>query len=396
MGTGDWVALSTLGRGGAGTTELGVRVGSVYGPRGTGRGADGAGFGPSAMSDGAHGEWPRADWRRRQLVLLVVSDAVAVAAATALAKVWNFGLESADLQIRSITVPYIALALATVPTWLAVLAMTGAYDVGPFGAVSGEYGRVVRAGADFLAVVAVAYFVLHLENLARGFLVVMIPLAVVFTMALRAAARAQADVRRARGQILRRAVVVGSRRSVGDIVRHLSGHPGSGLVAVGACVPGPVEPTLVADGRVPVLGGTGTDAVLGALEQSGADTIILAGSLALGRVRTLAWQLEGTGVDLFVLPALSDRAAQLDVRPLAGLPLLYVDQVSDVAARRSPAQHRTGPLPVTAAPPATRPVPPPPPVLQPVPPPPVLAPGDPGGLASSGARTGQRDSGRGR
>jgi FlaA1/EpsC-like NDP-sugar epimerase len=313
---------------------------------------------------------------RRQLVVLVALDAVAVGVATGVAKVWSFGLESADLHIRSITVPYIALALAIVPTWLAILGLSGAYDVGPFGSVAGEYGRVVRAGANFLTVVAVAYFVLHLEKLARGFLVVMIPLAVVLTLGLRAAARVHTDRARARGQVVRRAVVVGSRRSVADIVRHLGRHPGSGLATVGACVPGPVEPTLVAGGRVPVLGGTGTDAVLGALERSGADTVILTGSLALGRVRTLAWQLEGSGVDLFVLPSMAEGAAHLDVRPVAGLPLVFVDQVSDLPVRRRAAdEHRTGPLPVTTAPP-----PPPPPA-------PVLAPGRASGLASSGART---------
>ena len=353
-------------------------MGSVYEPRGTGRGAASAGFPPRAAPAGARGGWSRADWRRRHIALLVALDAVAVGMATALAKVWSFGLESADLHIRSITIPYIALALAIVPTWLAVLGLSGAYDVGPFGSVSGEYGRVVRGGANFLAVVAVAYFVLHLEKLARGFLVVMIPLAVLFTLGLRAAARAWADRGRARGQVVRRAVVVGSRRSVADIVRHLGQHPGSGLVPVGACVPGPVEPTLVAGGRVPVLGGTGTDAVIGALERSGADAVVLTGGLALGRVRTLAWQLEGRGVDLFVLPSLAEGAARLDVRPVAGLPLVFVDQVSELPVRRrAPGEHRTGPLPVTAAPP-----PPPPP------PPRVLAPEDASGLASSGARTG--------
>jgi hypothetical protein len=330
---------------------------------------------------------------RRQTVLLVGVDAVAAAAATTLAKLWNFGLDAAQLQVRSVTIPYIALIGATVPTWLAVLAITGAYDVGPFGSVTSEYGRVVRAGATFLAVVAVAYFVLHLEKLTRGFLVATVPLAVAFTLGARAVVRWRVDVRRARGLSVRRAVVVGSRRSVGDIVRHLSLHPGSGLEVVGACVPGPVEPMLAAGAAVPVLGGT--DAVLGALERSGADTVIFSGSLALGRVRSLAWKVEGSGVDVFVMPALAQRAAQLDVRPVAGLPLLYVDQVPGAAVPPGPAPdppwaptypdrtHPSGSPPTSAPPIGSRPapgsasVPPPPAPAAPVPPPPPAVPPPP-------------------
>jgi FlaA1/EpsC-like NDP-sugar epimerase len=315
-------------------------------------------FGPRVNGDGSRtltGAPPRPDWHRRQVTLLAVLDAVAVGAATVLANVWNFGLEPAQLEIRSVSIPYVALALATVPTWLAVLAVTGAYDVGPFGKPAGEYGRVVRAGANFLAVVAVAYFVVHVENLTRGFLAATVPLAVVFTLALRVVARWRLRVRQAQGQVVRRAVVVGSRRSVGDVVRHLGEHPRGGLVVVGACVPGPVEPMLAAGSAVPVLGGT--DAVLSAVQRAGADVVIFTGSLALGRVRSLAWKVEGSGIDVFVVPALTQRTDQLDVRPVAGLPLLHVDHVPG-APPRGPVGPTTGTMPPRPArrPPATIPI----------------------------------------
>jgi FlaA1/EpsC-like NDP-sugar epimerase len=326
-------------------------VGSAYGTRVNG-----------SRPVGLAGVGPRSDWLRRRTLLLVVVDAAAAAAATSLAKIWNFGLDSADLQVRSLTIPYLALVGATVPTWLAVLAVTGGYDVGPFGTVTREYGRVVRAGANFLAVVAVTYFVLHLENFARGFLVATVPLAVIFTIGSRAVLRWRDGVLRSRGLIARRAVVVGSRRSVGDIVRHLGEHPASGLVVVGACVPGPVEPMLAAGGSVPVLGGT--DAVLGALQRSGADTVIFTGSLALGRVRTLAWKVEGSGVDVFVMPALTHRTAQLDVRPVAGLPLLHVDHVPGAPERPAPSPTPT-PRSAPSYPPRPAVPPPPPPATVP-------------------------------
>ena len=44
------------------------------------------------------------------------------------------------------------------------------------------------------------------------------------------------------------------------------------------------------------------------------------------RLRELAWELEATGTDFFVAPALLDVAGpRTTIRPVASLPLLYVD-----------------------------------------------------------------------
>ena len=46
-----------------------------------------------------------------------------------------------------------------------------------------------------------------------------------------------------------------------------------------------------------------------------------------GELRRLAWQLEGTGVDLVVAPQLTDIAGpRVHIRPVEGLPLLYVEE----------------------------------------------------------------------
>jgi hypothetical protein len=42
--------------------------------------------------------------------------------------------------------------------------------------------------------------------------------------------------------------------------------------------------------------------VAGAVARTGAETVIIAGALAPGRLRDIAWRLEGTGVDLLVTP----------------------------------------------------------------------------------------------
>jgi len=60
-----------------------------------------------------------------------------------------------------------------------------------------------------------------------------------------------------------------------------------------------------------------------------ADTIAVCGSASAepGELRRLAWQLEGSGVDLVVAPQLTDIAGpRVHVRPIEGLPLLHVEE----------------------------------------------------------------------
>jgi len=65
------------------------------------------------------------------------------------------------------------------------------------------------------------------------------------------------------------------------------------------------------------------------VHELGADTVAVCGAASTepGELRRLAWQLEGTGVDLVVAPQLTDIAGpRVHVRPVEGLPLLYVEE----------------------------------------------------------------------
>jgi lipopolysaccharide/colanic/teichoic acid biosynthesis glycosyltransferase len=77
---------------------------------------------------------------------------------------------------------------------------------------------------------------------------------------------------------------------------------------------------------VPIFGGLGS--VSAAVHQVGADTVgVLACPEINGiRLRELAWELEETGTDLCVAPALIDIVGpRTTIRPAAGLPLLQLD-----------------------------------------------------------------------
>lgn len=264
-------------------------------------------------------------WLRRHVWLVVMLDAVAMAAATFLAKVLSFGTGPDVLHVRGFQIPYNALALGTVPAWLLVLGMSSTYDVGPFGTAYGEMRRVVSAAAHFLAVIAVAYYIVHLDRLGRGFLIVIIPLATAFTLMGRFGARGWLRFQRSRGASMRRAIVMGPRRQVRLLAAHLLAHTGSGVVPVAALVPGESVALPVGDHELPVVGTP--DDVLGALGEVRADVLLITASMAPGELRKLTWQLEGSGIDVLVAPTVGRLTwPQLDVRPVAGLPLLYVDR----------------------------------------------------------------------
>jgi exopolysaccharide biosynthesis polyprenyl glycosylphosphotransferase len=111
--------------------------------------------------------------------------------------------------------------------------------------------------------------------------------------------------------------------------------PRAGFHVVGACVPGRTRFIDVPDSApVPVVGSW--DNVAEAALAAGADTIAVTASrdITPDRLRRLAWQLEGHDVDIIVAPALTDVAGpRVSIRPVAGLPLLHVDQPDITGAR---------------------------------------------------------------
>jgi CoA-binding domain len=330
---------------------------------------------PEPLPSIPHVARPR--WLGAFVVALVAVDAAAMGLATLLAKVSWVGLEVDDMVVRWIEVPYAALAVATVPTWLVILALAGAYDIGPFGSTAGMWTRVIRAGAQLLAVVAVSYYLLRLAMVGRGVLAAMIPLAVALTLGGRAMLTLAVARLRRKGRARRTALVVGSQAGVDAVVGQLRSRPQAGIVPVATevldgAVPEPDGP----DGPDGVDGPNGTDGSVGsvavggaprpdanggngagdtgpaeaggipapgegtgdggdrqqsarfvaALARSRAATLIVAGGLPHGQLRDVAWSLEGTGVELLVTPAPAEIGGlRSHIRPVAGLPLLYLD-----------------------------------------------------------------------
>jgi exopolysaccharide biosynthesis polyprenyl glycosylphosphotransferase len=95
---------------------------------------------------------------------------------------------------------------------------------------------------------------------------------------------------------------------------------------VAACLP-PADRARGADLAVPVVGRV--DDLFTTVQELGVDAVIIADShtIAGQALRRLGWQLEDTGVQLIVAPAVTQVAGpRIVIHPIAGLPLLEVDE----------------------------------------------------------------------
>jgi exopolysaccharide biosynthesis polyprenyl glycosylphosphotransferase len=119
-------------------------------------------------------------------------------------------------------------------------------------------------------------------------------------------------------------LAVGHELAVADLVTELNRDKYHGLTVVGACVARPGVNEEVAGVRVY----GGLEDVTAAVKAFGADTVAVTACPEMNgvRLRSLAWELEKTGTDLCVSPALLDVAGpRTTIRQTAGLTLLHVD-----------------------------------------------------------------------
>ncbi len=266
-------------------------------------------------------------WQHRLVRLLVALDATAALLASVTALAIVLAADKTGGQLR-----YLVLVSLLFPlVWLLVCASTRSYEPRFLGTGSEEFRRVFDAGVRLLAGIALVTFGLEIAG-GRTYVAVLLPLAVGLTLVARYAARQLLHRKRAAGRCLHRVVVVGRERSCAELVRQLRREPYAGFSVVGACIDRTQGPSVEG---VPVVGTSST--VIEALKRTGADTVAVGAwsDFAQADLRRLSWELEGSGVSLVVAPSLTDIAGpRIHIRPVAGLPLLHVEQPEFSGGRR--------------------------------------------------------------
>ena len=223
--------------------------------------------------------------------------------------------------------PYILIGPALVLSWLLFVRWMRCYDPRVLGYGAEEYRQVLQASFRLMALVAILGYVLR-SDVSRLFLGFTFFMGTGGLLLSRWIARQSLHKARARGDgWSHRVLVVGDVPHVMELMGQLRRGAWTGYQVVGACIPHALaspEPQHLSD--VPVVGSFRT--IVEAATATGADTIAVTNSseLTASRLRRLGWQLEGSGIDLVVAPALTDVAGpRIRTRPVAGLPLIHVE-----------------------------------------------------------------------
>ncbi len=267
----------------------------------------------------------RAKWHRYYVFCLIVADTVCAIAGTIVA-VALFTNDRVTAGFDDDQV-FQAVAYAGLPLgWLLLLWANGAYDRRVVGVSTEEFKRVVRTAIAVLATVAFIAFGVK-KDISRLSVAVVVVSAMLFILATRMLARKVLHVVRKHAHLANhRMLLVGSLPETLFVHKVVARNASTGLVPVAIHLTETVPASRRAQVPVPVYHGRDLVELVRELK---ADTIAVCGSAGAepDELRRLAWQLEGTGIDLVVAPQLTDVAGpRVHIRPIEGLPLLHVEE----------------------------------------------------------------------
>jgi exopolysaccharide biosynthesis polyprenyl glycosylphosphotransferase len=246
---------------------------------------------------------------------VVLADLSAAAVAAIAAAGIRFGVRPNDR--------YLILSLVLPLLWVTAVRIFGGYEWRFLGTGVDEFRRVLNAGLSLTFALALISYAVNNE-LSRIYLLVSMQVIVGLDLLVRYTMRKRLHRRRAQGQCMSTVVAVGHESAVRQLICELRRESHHGLQVVAACLAG--EPTGTEVAGVPVVGDLNDTASVVRNMKAGTVAVLSCPEMDGLKLRTLAWELEKTGTDLCVAPALLDVAGpRTTVRPTAGLTLLHVD-----------------------------------------------------------------------
>jgi exopolysaccharide biosynthesis polyprenyl glycosylphosphotransferase len=218
---------------------------------------------------------------------------------------------------------YLLLSLALPLLWVTAVRLFGGYERRYLGTGPDEFRRVLNAGLSLTGALALISYAVNNE-LSRVYLVISMQVIVLLDLGVRLVLRKRLHWLRRQGKCMSTVVAVGHEGAVSQLVNELRREPHHGLAVVAACLPADYASTEVAG--VPVVGDLDDAASVVRNLSAGTVAVLSCPEMDGVKLRTLAWELEKTGTDLCVAPALLDVAGpRTTVRPTAGLTMLHVD-----------------------------------------------------------------------
>lgn len=276
-------------------------------------------------------------WQRGYARRLALLDFLGVLFAVGLAQWLRFGGFTGEVTTNPyLDYPVVSAGLAIV--WVVVLAINHSRSPRIIGSGVEEYRRVWLGTLAVFGGIAILSMLFKLE-IARGYLMIALPAGMTILILFRWLARqVVVRARRKYGRCITRVLVVGSAPAVRDLTSSLARDPRSSYQVVGACVPGPEFRTKIdvpGVGAIPTFGNESN--VVGAVTATSSNAVAVTATERLnGRgIRDLSWELEKLDIDLLVAPGVVDVAGpRLQMRPVAGLPLIHVEKPQYHGAKR--------------------------------------------------------------
>jgi exopolysaccharide biosynthesis polyprenyl glycosylphosphotransferase len=266
-----------------------------------------------------------ARWHRPYIMLLLVLDFAAAALGSLTAvSLWESRVTTGVSALGGYfsIIAYVALPVC----WLILLWGNGTYDRRHLGLGTDEFKRVLRAAVAVLATVSVVAFGFRVL-LSRWSVATAVLGALIYMLILRGLARRVLHfIRRRIHQATHRTLLVGTLQETLYVYKIVTRSPAAGLLPIAIQLTDGVSSARRAQVPIPVYTNRN---IIGLVHEVGADTIAICGSANSepGKLRELAWELEGSGVDLIVAPQITDIAGpRVHIRPIEGLPLLHVEE----------------------------------------------------------------------
>jgi exopolysaccharide biosynthesis polyprenyl glycosylphosphotransferase len=284
-------------------------------------------FAPRLRGDGTVA---RRAWRSAYVRRAVVADVACAGVGALVGYLVRFGSVAATEPRPSL---WGLLLLPAV--WAAAMLVARCYEerflwVGPE-----EFRRVVVAAALLLSVVGTVSWALKLE-VARGFVIVALPLATFLTLVQRYVHRQWVHRQRRRGRYQQTTLLVGHRSAVAALDDQIGNETHHGYRVIGCCLPtAQYDPALDAFNGLPVLGGLEDVAAVVARYEVDTVAVLPCPELDGSALRLLGWSLEKTRAELLLAPAVTEVVGtRVSIRPVWGLPLLHMERPEFRGVRR--------------------------------------------------------------
>ncbi|TXK16047.1 sugar transferase [Microbacterium wangchenii] len=268
-------------------------------------------------------------WRRAYTRRLIVTDFLVLVWVVYGAQIAWFGTGNATVAMahdaRITDLSYWGFSAVLIAAWMWALSLIDSRSERVIGTGAQEYIRVIDASFRLFGLIAIIAFLTQIE-IARGYLLISLPLGIATLVLGRWVWRQWLIMKRQTGEYSAKVLLVGSLASVTQIARELDRSPSAGYRVVGACVPTGKIADTVPGTAIPIMGSV--DAVERAVATTGADTVAVTSTdeLPPDKVKQISWSLEAGRQHLVLAPSIIDVAGpRLHTRPVAGLPLIHVE-----------------------------------------------------------------------